>query len=145
MAICWCRLSLLIDSWFLCWSHWTPISSDYSAMEATSSACKKKKKTARVLSSVHTIYTCSVCWNSLCAACFNHDTQFLRTRVFLWFTLTHILMTVIHVQVHVHCMHATGPYSAHALSQARPTMSCIHLVLVTAWWPQMHVTHLLYM
>ena len=49
------------------------------------------------------VYTC-VCFVIFCGLRFNH-----------------ILMTFSH-------MHLTAPCSAHALSQARPTMLCIHLV-----------------
>jgi len=42
MAICQCCLSLLPGSQFLCWSHWSPNSSDYSTVEATSTMCKRR-------------------------------------------------------------------------------------------------------
>ena len=94
IAICRCRLSLLPDLQFLCWNHWIPTSSDYST----------SKKIARVLSSVHAIFTtCSVCWTSLCAACLyiiaRPDSQFLCAHVlfviFCGLRFSHILMTVI--------------------------------------------------
>ena len=56
------------------------------------------------------------------------DSQFLRC------TCVYFLCDILWSAVQSHSdnshMHATGPHSACALAQARPTMSCIHLVIV---------------
>ena len=61
--------SLLPDSQCLCRSHCTPTFSHNSAMEATSSTCKRWWLEFFHLSMPRPRLTCSVCWTSLCAAC----------------------------------------------------------------------------
>ena len=55
------------------------------------------------------------------------------THWFLSCTRAYFLCDILWPEVQSHSdishMHAIGPRSAHALTQARPTMSCIHLVL----------------
>ena len=95
-AVAWLTVpvSKPLDSWHIYYA------SDYSMMEATGSACKKM---ARVLSSVHAISTCSMCWTSSVLYIYTvarPDSQFVYTCV-LFFVIfwglrfSHILMTVI--------------------------------------------------
>jgi len=87
MAICWCRLSLLSDSQFLCWKS---LDCKLGTMLLTTVQWRlpvAHVKIARVLSSVHTISTCSVRWTSPCAACFINCrpvSQFVHTCVLIF-------------------------------------------------------------
>ena len=94
-----------------------------TVMGAASCACQK-----RWLSSVHAISTWpAACAGLACAACLARpDSQSLCcTRVYF---LCDILWPEVQSHFDSSHMPATGPCSARALTQARPTMSCIHLV-----------------
>ena len=66
MAISRCRLSLLTDSRCLCQSYWTPTSFHISAIEATSSTCKRRSLYNAVICPCHLHNLHAVCAGPAC-------------------------------------------------------------------------------